>query len=274
MLYFEMQISSSASLTVVQSMNIVILGSGNTATVLAKMMHAAGHSIVQVWSRNQQHAGELAKEVQATAINSLQEITTDADICMIAVSDKAISEVAAELKLKKKVLVHAAGSVSIEVLKNASPNYGVLYPLQSLRKEMNVLPSVPFLIDGNSDDVKALLHDFALSLSDKVEVANDEARLQMHLAAVIASNFTNHLYAITEEFCQKRELNFEFLHPLLKEVANRLGQGYAVDMQTGPARRGDEETIQKHLHMLEADEHLHDLYKLLSESIHHLYHKK
>ncbi|MBK8089533.1 MAG: NAD(P)-binding domain-containing protein [Chitinophagaceae bacterium] len=98
-----MQISSSISLTVVQSMNIVILGSGNTATVLAKMMHAAGHSIVQVWSRNQQHAAELAKQVQSKAIHSLQEITTDADLCMIAVSDKAISEVAAELKLKESI---------------------------------------------------------------------------------------------------------------------------------------------------------------------------
>lgn len=255
-------------------MNIVILGSGNTATVLAKMMQVAGHSIVQVWSHNQQHAAELAKQVQSKAINTLQAIAADADLCVIAVSDKAISEVAAELKLKKKVLVHTAGSVSIEVLKNASPNYGVLYPLQSLRKEMTVLPAVPFLIDGNSDDIKALLKDFALSLSDKVEVANDEVRLQMHLAAVVASNFTNHLYALTEEFCQKRQLNFEMLHPLIQEVAFRLNQGHAIDMQTGPARRGDEETIQKHLQLLKADEHLHDLYQVLSESIHHLYHKK
>ena len=127
-------------------MNIVILGSGNTATVLAKLMHTAGHSIVQVWSRNQQHAAELAKQVQSKAIYSLQEITAEADLCMIAVSDKAIGEVAAELTLKKKVLVHTAGSVSMEVLKNASPNYGVLYPLQSLRKEMTVLPAVPFLM--------------------------------------------------------------------------------------------------------------------------------
>lgn len=255
-------------------MNIVILGSGNTATVLAKLMHTAGHSIVQVWSRNQQHAAELAKQVQSKAIYSLQEITAEADLCMIAVSDKAIGEVAAELTLKKKVLVHTAGSVSMEVLKNASPNYGVLYPLQSLRKEMTVLPAVPFLIDGNSDDVKALLKDLALSVSTKVEVAGDEARLQMHLAAVVTSNFTNHLYALTEEFCKNHQLNFELLHPLILEVANRLNHGKAIDMQTGPARRGDDETIQKHLHLLEADRQLHDLYQSFSESIHYLYHKK
>ncbi len=255
-------------------MNIVILGSGNTATVLAKMMHAAGHTIVQVWSRNQQHAAELAGQVQAKAITSLAEISTDADLCTIAVSDKAISEVAAGLKLKKKVLVHTAGSVSMDVLKNASPNYGILYPLQSLRKEAMVIPAIPFLIDGNSDDVKAMLKDFALSISGKAEVANDEERLQMHLAAVIASNFTNHLYAVTEDFCRKRQLDFDLLLPLIQEVANRLNQGQAIDMQTGPARRADDATIQKHLNMLKADQHLHDLYQLLSESIYHLYNKK
>lgn len=255
-------------------MNIVILGSGNTATVLAKMIHAAGHCVVQVWSRNPQHAMELAKQVQSAVITSLQEITTHADICIIAVSDKAIAEVASLLKLRKKLLLHTAGSVSREVLKNASPNYGVLYPLQSLRKERTVLPTVPFLIDGNSDDVKALLKDFALSLSDMVEVADDEVRLQMHLAAVMASNFTNHLYAVTEGFCTKHQLSFNLLQPLISEVANRLKEGHAVDMQTGPARRGDDETIQKHLQLLSADEHLQYLYQVLSESIHHLYHKK
>lgn len=255
-------------------MNIVVIGSGNTATVLAKMIRFAGHSVVQVWSRNLQHARELAIQVNATAINSLQEITPDADICIIAVADSAISEIASQLALKKKVLVHTAGSVSREVLKQASSNYGILYPLQSLQKETTVLPSVPFLVDGNTEEVTVLLKDFASSLSDKVELANDEARLQMHLAAVIASNFTNHLYALTEEFCNERHLHFELLHPLIMEVADRLSRGHAMDMQTGPVRRGDEETIQKHLQLLEADKHLQDLYRVLSESIRNLYHKK
>lgn len=255
-------------------MNVILLGSGNTATVLAKMIHAAGHTVLQVWSREQLHAEELATQVHATAISSITDLNKEADLYIIAVTDKAIPELAAKLRLERKLIVHTAGSVSKDVLQNSSANYGVTYPLQSLRKSMTILPPVPFLVDGNTDDIAALLHDFALSLSDKVQLANDETRLQMHLAAVMVSNFTNHLYALTEDYCRDRSLDFALLHPLIIEVACRLTQGNAADMQTGPARRGDEETIKKHLLLLEIDEHLHDLYKELSESIRKLYRKK
>ncbi len=255
-------------------MNVVLLGSGNTATVLAKMIHAAGHTVLQVWSRDQLHAEELATQVHATGISSITDLNKEADLYIIAVTDKAIPELAAKLRLERKLIVHTAGSVSRDVLQTSSANYGVIYPLQSLRKSMTILPPVPFLVDGNTDDIAALLHDFALSLSDKVQLANDETRLQMHLAAVMVSNFTNHLYALTEDYCRDRSLDFALLHPLIIEVACRLTQGNAVDMQTGPARRGDEETIKKHLLLLEIDEHLHDLYKELSESIRKLYRKK
>ncbi|RXK59000.1 DUF2520 domain-containing protein [Lacibacter luteus] len=255
-------------------MKVILLGSGNTATVLAKMIVKAEHEVVQVWSRNFDHAKALAAKVRAQPIATLDELSGEADLCIMAVSDAAIPQLAKQLQLRRKVLVHTAGSVSRDVLRNSSPNYGVLYPLQSLRKEMLVIPPVPFLIDGNSDEVNALLEDFAHSLSDNVQFVDDAARLNMHLAAVMVSNFTNHLYALTEDYCKDRNLDFKLLHPLIIEVACRLTQGHAVDMQTGPARRGDEETIKKHLLLLEIDEHLQDLYRELSESIQKLYRKK
>ncbi len=255
-------------------MNVVLLGSGNTAMVLAKMIKTAGHSVLQVWSRSYDHAEELATRVAATATDSLNDLNLQADLYIVAVSDKAIPEIASKLNVDKKLVVHTAGSVSKDVFKKTSANYGVLYPLQSLRKEMIILPPVPFLVDGNTDEVIALLHDFALSISDHVQVAKDETRMQMHLAAVMVSNFTNHLYALTEDYCKDRRLDFNLLHPLIIEVACRLTQGNALDMQTGPARRGDEETINKHLLLLEIDKHLQDLYHEFSESIRTLYRKK
>jgi predicted short-subunit dehydrogenase-like oxidoreductase (DUF2520 family) len=255
-------------------MKVVLLGSGNTATVLAKMIKKAEHEILQVWSRNPAHAEALAAKVNAKAITSFDDISFETDICIMAVTDSVIPELAKKLKLKRKLLVHAAGSVSKDVLRSSSTNYGVLYPLQSLRKEMLIIPPVPFLVDGNSDEVNVLLADFAASFSDSVQPADDDKRLKMHLAAVMVSNFTNHLYALTEDYCKDRRLDFKLLHPLIIEVACRLTQGHAVDMQTGPARRGDEETIKKHLMLLEIDEHLQDLYHELSESIRRLYRKK
>jgi predicted short-subunit dehydrogenase-like oxidoreductase (DUF2520 family) len=255
-------------------MNVLLIGSGNTATILGKLITNAGHRIVQIWSRNQNHANELARQLNAEAINSLNDLTADAEICIMAVSDLVIPEIADQLRLKKKVLVHTAGSVSKEVLKNSSPDYGVLYPLQSLNKNMTGLPEIPILIDGSSDDVKALLIDFASSFSPKVSLADDETRMQMHLSAVIVSNFSNHLYALMEGYCTQQQLNFQLLHPIIAEVANRLVSGTAYDLQTGPARRGDDSTIQKHLHMLKEDPKLQKIYQIFTESIVSIYHKK
>jgi predicted short-subunit dehydrogenase-like oxidoreductase (DUF2520 family) len=207
----------------------------------------------------------------AGVIDSLSNITSHADICMLAVADSVIAGIASQLKLKKKVLVHTAGSVSMHVLKNASPNYGVLYPLQSLRKEMKTIPPIPFLVDGNSDEVKVLLYDFALHLSGHAQIAGDEQRLQMHLSAVMVSNFTNHLYALAEDYCNRRQLSFAMLQPLIAEVAGRLAEGNAKQMQTGPARRADTATIQKHLDLLKDNPALHELYQIFSDSIQKMY---
>ncbi len=255
-------------------MNIVLLGSGNTATVLARLMVAKQHSIVQVWSRTIANAHELTSKVGGIAIEFLTDITKEADLYMIAVADDAVSTVAAQLQIKNKTIVHTAGSVSKDVLSTASANYGILYPLQSLRKDMTTVPEIPFLVDANSDELKVLLYDFTKELSRSVAFANDEERLHMHLAAVVVNNFTNHLYAVAENLCKQQDLNFQMLLPLIQETAQRLIQVSAIDAQTGPARRGDRATINKHLHLLKENEKLQFIYQTLSNSILDMYHKK
>ena len=255
-------------------MNIVLLGSGNTATVLAKLMVAKQHSIVQVWSRTLTNAHELTTKVGGIAFEFLNDITKEADLYIIAVADDAVGTVAAQLQLKNKIIVHTAGSVSKEFLQNTSANYGVLYPLQSLRREMEEIPEIPFFIDANSKEVKVLLYDFAKELSRSVAFANDAERLHMHLAAVVVNNFTNHLYAVAENFCSEKQLHFQMLMPLIKETAMRLTQVSAKDAQTGPARRGDRATINKHLHLLKENKKLQFIYQTLSNSILDMYHKK
>lgn len=255
-------------------MKIVLIGSGNTATVLGKKMYRSGHTVLQVLSRNLQHAKKLAEDLNASYTDSLNALSTEADLYVIAVSDTAVETVAREFNTGNKPVVHTAGSVSMEVLKPVSSNYGVFYPLQSLRKDMQRIPEIPFLVDGCTTEIQVLLCDFATSLSSEVRICTDDQRLNMHLAAVISSNFTNHLYALTEQFCNHHQLSFDLLLPLINEVAFRLREGHAADLQTGPARRGDEATIQKHLQLLKDDEHLQQLYSLLSKSIQTMYHKK
>lgn len=163
--------------------------------------------------------------------------------------------------------MHTCGAVHKDVLKGSSAHYGVLYPLQSLRKENPHIPPVPFLVDGNTGFAKKEISLFAKTLSPVVSEANDEERMKLHVSAVVVSNFTNHLYALTKEFCDNEGVDFSLLLPLIHEVSLRLAYYAPAEMQTGPASRGDLQTIETHRDLLEKYPQLQNIYQLLSESI-------
>jgi len=249
-------------------MDIVIIGSGNVAAVLGRKFKAAGHNIVQIFSRNATAATELAYEWDTESTNYKILINKNADIYIIAVSDDAIDDVVDELKLPGKVVAHTAASLPKEALKNVTNHYGVFYPLQSLRKEMTGLPDMPIFFDGSDSIAKSKLATLAHSISkENVTEAGDDARLKLHVAAVIVSNFTNHLYSLAEEYCRKEGLDFKQLLPLIEETTSRLKNISPTAAQTGPAQRHDNETIHKHLDLLKNHPQLKNLYVLLTESI-------
>ena len=185
-------------------MKIALIGSGNVAAVLGRLMVSKQHQIIQVISRDIQNAQTLAQEFGAGFTDFSGKPNLSADIFILAVADQALEHLFAQQEMGNKLVLHTAGSASIDVLQKMSRNYGVLYPLQSLRKEMKLIPPIPFLIDGNTEDVTKFIENFALSISDIVKRAGDEERLKLHAAAVVVSNFTNHLYAIAEEFCKRK----------------------------------------------------------------------
>lgn len=254
-------------------MHVNIIGSGNVATVLGRLIKNNGHSVAEVVSRNFDRAAQLSEILEAKAVNEIANMSGDADMYIAAVSDKAIPLIAAQLKNQTGVVVHTSGAVSKNVLKDTGKQFGVLYPLQSLRKELKTIPPVPFLVDGNTNDAKEIIWSFAKTLSERTCICGDEERLKMHLSAVMVSNFTNHLYALTEQYCQREELDFSFLYPMIAEVANRLQDTPAANLQTGPAMRGDEATIQRHLELLKDHDHLKIIYNDLTESIKRFYGK-
>src|SRR5687768_3972484 len=193
-------------------MDIVIIGSGNVAAVLGRKFKAAGHNILQIISRNASAASALAYEWDTESSSYKSVINTNADVYLVAVSDEAIEEVVLDLKLKDKVIAHTAASVSMEVLKKVSKHYGVFYPLQSLRKDGKGLPEFPVFVDGNDETAKRMLADLARTIAgENVLAAGDEARLRLHVAAVLVSNFTNHLYALAENYCKIEGIDFKQL---------------------------------------------------------------
>lgn len=252
-------------------MNIVIIGSGNVAAVLGRKFKAAGHSILQIFSRNARAASELAYEWDTESTNYKSTINKTADVYLVAVNDDAIDEVVTELKFPGKVVAHTAASVPKEVLKGMSEHYGVFYPLQSLRKEMGRLPDIPVFFDGNDDYTKSVLATLARSIAPVQALeAGDDDRQKLHVAAVVVSNFTNHLYTLAEEYCRKEGLDFRQLLPLIGETAVRIQSMPPQQAQTGPAIRHDKETIEKHLALLKDHPRLKNIYLLLTESIQNL----
>jgi len=248
-------------------MEIVIIGSGNVASVLGRLCKQKGHEIVQVVSRNAAHAKLLADELNCAYADYNEKLNDSAGLYIIAVADSALQELNSRIHLGNKLVLHTAGSVSRDVLKDVSNNYGVLYPLQSLRKEMDYETDIPFLIDGNTIDTVTLVEDLAATLSSIVTKANDDERLKLHVAAVMVSNFTNHLYALAESFCKKEQVDFSLLTPLIKETAERVQKFSPAAVQTGPAVRNDMFTIEKHLRILTDHPQLKYMYIKLTDSI-------
>ncbi len=248
-------------------MIISIIGSGNTATVLGRIFKEKNHTINEIAGRNKIEVIKLAEELNANACIELKELNKNSDVYIIAVKDNAVAEASAQLKLDEKVVAHTAGSISINILKNTAKNYGVLYSLQSLRKEISYLPGIPFLIDANNGFTNDILFRLAASVATSVTNADDETRLQYHVSAVIVSNFTNHLFALAKNYCDKTKTDFNLLLPLIDETVNRLHYYEPSAMQTGPAIRNDETTMQKHLQLLNDFPQLKNIYELMSESI-------
>jgi len=252
-------------------MQVVIIGSGNTASILSKLLLANGFKINQVISRNLKHAEILANALNCPASDFSSPMDETADIYLIAVSDKIIHEVFNYIPKNNKLILHTAGSVSINVLENVSNQFGVLYPLQSLRKEIDVIPEIPFLIDGNNEAVVEMIMQIGKKISKQVAIANDEMRLKLHLSAVMVNNFTNHLYTMAADYCKKEQLEFDLLKPLIFETANRLKNVQPNEVQTGPAIRNDSDTIEHHEILLENYPELKEMYTYFTKQISSFY---
>jgi len=254
-------------------MQIVLIGSGNAATALGHLCYRGGNKILQVFGRNTETVLELAKTLEAEPVFDYEAITLNADLYIVALPDSVVPNLHEHFTLQKGLVVHTAGAVPMDALKIVSRNYGVLYPLQSLHKKLMAYSNIPLLVDGNTPEDKTLIADFAATLSGKVAYANDEKRAKMHVAAVWVNNFANHLYTIAWDYCSKEGLDFSLLLPMMEQTVNRIQVGKPGDFQTGPAIRGDEATMEKHLLLMEEMPEAKDLYRHLSDSIAAYHHK-
>lgn len=250
---------------------IAILGAGNVAWHLAPALEDAGHEITEVYARDIEKAEQITGRLYAAdSTDSLDFSDSKAQIFILAVKDSAIPEVADEVILPDgAILVHTSGTMPLDILEYSSATYtGILYPLQSFTKGRKIeLDEVPFLLEAGDEETLQKLKKIAKSLSPLVYTVRSKDRKGVHVAAVFASNFTNHMIRIAEEIMRRQGLDFEMLKPLIIETISKSLQIGAKNAQTGPAIREDYETLEDHHQFLSYNESLAEIYKLVSQDI-------
>ena len=247
---------------------VTIVGSGNVAWHLGKRIFEKGFEITQVFGRNESTLKEMACELRAEMTTDAAAVRKDADAYIISVSDDAIKTVAGRLDFGKSIVIHTAGSLGLDVFERLAVNYGVLYPLQTFTKSRNIdFNDVPLFIEANKPDVLSVIRNFADKLSPEVHEAGSERRMKLHLAAVFACNFTNHMYALAEKLMKEDGIPFGLLLPLMRETLDKATSLSPHDAQTGPAMRNSKSIMDLHLKMLEKDPAMREIYETVSRSI-------
>ncbi|WP_258102704.1 Rossmann-like and DUF2520 domain-containing protein [Marinoscillum sp. MHG1-6] len=252
--------------------SIGIIGAGNLAFHLAKAFHKSGCPPIFLAARNTEKLSDFIPFLSKQTIISPLEAPSpkNLDLVILAVSDDAIASVSGALQFSERTLVvHTSGSKPMELLKESGiKDHGVLYPLQSFSKSKTLdYSEVQFFIETNSEPSLQRLQTIVSRISRKVNPLSSEKRLRLHLAAVIANNFTNLLYAISEEQLKLAGLDLFVLEHLIRETTEKALELSPKAAQTGPAIRGDQEIIQSHLKMLEDQPKIQQMYDLLSNLI-------
>ena len=241
--------------------SVVILGSGNVASQLIKaFLKIDTINLKQVYTRNKEDINTLKDSIDTTNDISLLK---QADITIIAVSDEAISSISSHIK--NSFVVHTSGSVDMKSLNNIGRK-GVFYPLQSFSKKKLVdFKNIPICLESETNEDLLKLEELVSLLQSKSYILSSHQRKKIHVAAVFANNFSNHMYTIANEICEKYNIPFDILHPLIEETSNKIKNLTPEKAQTGPAKRNDAETIENHLNLL--SEKQQEIYLKITQSI-------
>lgn len=253
------------------NMDISFIGSGNLAWHLAPALDNSGHIIREVYSPNPKHAEALTERLyQANVKTSMDFSDSKSRVFIIAATDDSIETIAREIVLPEEAcLLHTSGSQPLNALQfAASRTSGVFYLLQTFSKNKRVdFKSIPIFIESNTEEGEQLLITLGKAISGNVRKISSEERRALHIAAVFASNFTNHMFTVSKKIMEEQKLSFELLKPLILETVTKSLAIGPEQAQTGPAMRSDLEILDQHINFLEKDQKITELYKIISQHI-------
>ncbi len=248
---------------------IVIIGSGGVAESFARAIsRCEEYKLVQIYGRNISRVDAISREMGVQIYDSLR----DANIYIVAVSDRAIGEVTSSLNIPHSAIVaHTAGGVDISQIPH--PRRGVIYPLQSFTPGREVdMRVAPLFVEGADEEVTAEIEELARAISSRVKRMDSSTRKELHMCGVFASNFVNTIYGAAAEIAHDAGISFDLLKPLIQECCDKaIASDDPHKVQTGPAVRGDIATQEGHISLLkqkgEQGEELIEIYKILSKRI-------
>lgn len=254
-------------------MRITLVGAGRVATHLGRALRSAGHEVVQVFSHTFAHAEDLARAVGAEATDKLSEVRIGADVYLFCLKDAALEEAAAACLAaltnqdanSNPLFVHTGGSMSLDVLPTG--RRAVLWPMQTFSMEREVdWKQVHVFMEATSDE--ALLREMLDGITPHVHSVSAPQRQRLHLASVFACNFSNHMYSLSARLLEEIGVGFDALLPLVDETVRKVHQLSPREAQTGPAVRGDDNVMRKHVEALQGDPQMQQIYQIISKSIH------
>ncbi|MDE5773236.1 MAG: DUF2520 domain-containing protein [Muribaculaceae bacterium] len=240
-----------------EGMKVAVIGNGNVGSHFYKWLRECNQDVSIFSGRNLDDA--TADEIRRS----------DFDLIIISVKDDKIGNIAAKFVNHDATIVHTSGSVDMSVFESGRiGRYGVLYPMQTFSKGLNMkYGDIPLYIEGSSDDVEKELLSLAHLMSGNVSLADSRQRRQLHIAAVFACNFANHLWALSDLYLKDNGLDFRCMLPLISRTVEKLRDTDPADCQTGPASRGDIGIMESQMRMLEDYPEMKAIYGIMSESI-------
>jgi predicted short-subunit dehydrogenase-like oxidoreductase (DUF2520 family) len=251
--------------------SVAFIGAGNIAWHLAPALDNVGFAVREVYSRKMKNAASLAERLyQAKAVTELDFSESEAQLFLVCVPDDAITEVLREISLPDgAMLAHTSGSQPLSILGTAvTSKTGVFYPLQTFTKGRKInFADLPIFIESGDNETEKQLTGMAKALTKKVVRISSTERKALHVAAVFASNFTNHMLTLSKEVMLKHNLKFDYLKPLIAETLNKSLEIGPENAQTGPAKRGDLQVLDSHMEFLTHDAVGTEMYKLISQHI-------
>lgn len=244
--------------------NAVLIGAGNLASHIYRAFAKSDKlRFIQVYNRSLEHIDFVSAD---TAVTDDMNQLLDADIYFLCISDGAITEVSKNLPFTNRLTVHCSGASAMNIL-NDKNRIGVFYPLQTFLKASEAdFSAIPICVEANNVKDKELLLALGNEISESVQEINSDQRAAIHIAAVFVNNFVNYLFQIGESLMEENQMDFSILHPLIEKTVMNALQDSPRNLQTGPAKRDDKGTIEKHLNQLTNQEQ-QNIYKTITNAI-------